>query len=196
MKKSKCFLVLFTLILVFVKNVNAGEVDWLFGIGMDLGGEKLGTLEWDNGSSKDIRTHQGIHITLGLDYILNDNFIIRGDIGYKGDSAGGKEGDVKFTRLPIELIPFAVLGSHRFGAGGVYHFNSEYSCDISNSCDFNVEIENSFGWVVQYEYKFLISTYNQNFAFGIRYLNINYTPKLAGATLSGSGVGFRLTALF
>jgi len=123
----------------WMTNTYANKSIFLIGLGFDFGGERLAKLNYQRGNSKNVRSNQGFHLYLGFEHILKKGLLVKTNAGYKVDAATAQSGDVKFTRIPLEVLPFAVAGKHRLGAGPSYHVRTRYECKLSNNCNQSIK---------------------------------------------------------
>ncbi|MEK9802138.1 MAG: hypothetical protein VW475_01885 [Curvibacter sp.] len=91
----------------------------LFGsVGYGFGGDALVSGNWTDGTPWDLKAGQGTVLALGGDLRLTDSFSIQGSAGYHRNSVDGTNGNVVFTRVPVELLGFYALTDQvRLGLG-------------------------------------------------------------------------------
>lgn len=90
-------------------------------VGMNLTGRggDFATVYYTNGETYTLRAGQLFHLYGGLEYRLPDSgFALQANVGYHFDQAGGDNGDLRFSRVPVELIGlYKVAPSWRLGLG-------------------------------------------------------------------------------
>ncbi|RAH34587.1 hypothetical protein DOT35_08585 [Vibrio vulnificus] len=174
---------------------SANVLTGVVGIGYGFGGDKMGEGVFVNGDSDDIKANEGISIFGGADLALPQDFLLRGTLGYKFDTIDASNGDISFSRVPVEFTVFKSLSNHKLGAGFTYHTAVSYECNVSGICSGEVEFDDAAGLVVQYEYAFAPGALGQ-IAVGAKYTNIEYEVSSTGETFDGSGFDIHLTVLF
>lgn len=91
----------------------------LFGsVGYGLGGDALVSGTWTDGTPWDLKAGKGAVVALGGDLRLTDSLSIQGSVGYHRNSVDGTNGNVVFSRVPVELLAlYAVTEQVRLGLG-------------------------------------------------------------------------------
>src|ERR1700704_6723443 len=94
--------------------------------GFDFGGDTLVTARFTDGSTRSVKANQGFYVGGGAS-ILNDAGTLEGELSlsYKMGLVDASNGDLKFTRLPLEALAFYRWTSFRLGGGLTYHINPE-----------------------------------------------------------------------
>ncbi len=99
---------------------------------LDFGGDDIATVEFEDGDTQDVKSGQGIVVSLGGYFrpIETSSFELQGLLGYKFVTTAATNADIKVTRLVTQL-----LGVYRFdngmylGGGLVRHSNVELDGD-------------------------------------------------------------------
>jgi hypothetical protein len=160
----------------------AADVRPVIKAGFDFGGDKLVTATFTSGSTDSIKANELFYFGAGIS-ILADSKDIETEltIGYKFDSINANNGDIKFTRYPLEALVFYRFPKYRLGGGLTYHFSPKVSgSGVASSINGN--FDDSLGFVLQADY--LIT---QKVSVGGRYTSLKY--KVGGASFDSSGVG-------
>ncbi len=150
------------------------------------GGEKLATVTYTNGTSQNIKSGGLLHIFGGVEFAATDAFAIQATVGYHVDDTNAKNGSVKFSRVPVELLGFwKPADSFRVGLG----LRKTSSAKLSSSGDAvgsigNTKLEGKAGAVLQGEY--LFSPSGSGF---VRYVSENYTVNKASVSGNHVGIG-------
>ncbi|MDO6705397.1 outer membrane beta-barrel protein [Photobacterium sp. 1_MG-2023] len=174
------------------------EVDFIIGAGYDIGGDTMTTAYYTDGSSTKVKSAEGLSLFGGIDYFLQDSLKLRGTIGYKFSSASASNGEMTFSRIPVDLLLLRGYQRHQIGAGATYHTGVEFECDVSGyygGCDGTVDFKDSFGFLVHYEYRVPLEN-NNAFVIGARYTHIDYEVKDFDVEFDGSGFGVNLGFTF
>ena len=91
-------------------------VDLVIGAGATFGGDELATVTFTSGSTESVDAGALLDLKIGFEYFLTGHqFSLQSTIGYHFDSVDAQNGDLSFSRMPIDIIGFVNRGSHRFG---------------------------------------------------------------------------------
>ncbi|SHO55734.1 outer membrane beta-barrel protein [Vibrio quintilis] len=173
----------------------SSELSGVLGVGYGIGGDTMLESFYASGGSDKIKANQGISYFGGIDYRFSKSFIARGTIGYKSDDISASNGEISFSRVPLEFTLFHEFNQHRLGAGLAYHTSVSFECNITALCNSTVDFKDASGFLVQYEYAFAPLTIGR-FGLGVKYTNIEYETESGGQTFDGSGFDFHLSYMF
>jgi hypothetical protein len=187
-------LLLLTLVAAFVGPLaaQAAEIRPLLKAGFDFGGDTLVRVTFTDGSSETIKANEGLYVGGGA-VITNDarNFEFHVTLAYKFALINASNGDVEWTRFPLEALAFYRFDKFRLGGGLAYHINHELEgSGVVGGLD--VKFENALGAVVQADWRI-----TDQIAAGVRYTALKYEAKapLTGSTKS-DGLGLTFTWSF
>lgn len=169
------------------------------GIGWDFGGDKLAEVEYEFiGVNETIRAGDGFSLDLGVDFHINDLYMIRGTYGWKEDAVSASNGDISFSRNQLSLTGYRFFGNHGWGLGLLKHNNVEYDCDVDGSCNESIDVSDADATVLEYLYRRPHSGGRVGVTGGIRMSQgIEYKADEPGAeTVEGDFVGFTLGLYF
>src|SRR5688572_18773500 len=94
------------------------ETRFFVGVGLTGGGDKLATAQFKNGGEIDIRAGGQVALTAGVDFTVNDQFALQANVGYHVDNASGSNGNIRFQRIPVEVLAYYRASPEwRFGVG-------------------------------------------------------------------------------
>ncbi len=167
-------------------------------LGMELsaGGDDIAVMT--NGDH--IKAGELLYFGAGYNYSLNsDNTLfLRSMLGFKFVNINAKNGDMKFTRFPLDFIFIKRLDAFSLGAGPTYHLSPSYDGTI-NGVSSKIDFDSSLGFLLQGSYYF-----SQQTELGVRFTSIDYktsTPIVlpGGAVtkkLSGNSAGIFLMTSF
>lgn len=160
--------------------------------GLTTGGDKIATIEYEDGDDADIRAGGEFLLGLGVDYRFTPNWEFQLTLNYQVERENADNGDASFHRTPVELLGFYSQGPHRFGGGLTYHMNPEFETDFDDF-DENVSIDfdDALGWVLEYDYFF-----SESASLGVRYTDIEYTAPSFSEKIDGSYVGLMFNVYF
>jgi hypothetical protein len=162
------------------------SICWTASLGFDAGGDKMATVQYENGDDNDIKAGEIANLNIGV-IIQNgtSDFETQFTIGWKFDSSSAENGDLSFNRYPIELLQFYKPGRFRFGGGITYQMNP--SLDGSGfASDIKVDFDNALGFVLQGDFLFDL------YYAGLRYTNIEYEVENYESKVGGDSVGLVL----
>ena len=103
----------------------------LIGIALTAGGDKLASVEYENGGSRDITAGGLVQLYGGVEYHEKGSPIgFQATIGYHFDNTSADNGNQRFQRWPIEAIAlFNATPKFRFGIGARYAANAKFTSD-------------------------------------------------------------------
>ncbi|MDH4188935.1 MAG: hypothetical protein OEW21_01845 [Betaproteobacteria bacterium] len=163
----------------------------MFKVGADFGGDKLATATFSNGQVQDIRANDGFFIGGGAS-ILNDQRDLEAEISLtvKVDSIKASNGELVWSRTPIDALFFHRIPGARVGGGLTYHLGPELKGSGAAGNIFT-KFDNALGVIAQGDYS--ISEQHQ---LGLRYTRLTYktrgvTPQ-ASAKSNGLGLVFSM----
>lgn len=166
------------------------ETRWLLKGGFDFGGDTLRVVRFLDGSAETIQANEGFYIGGGMAYISPDyNLEAELSASWKYVGVTASNGDVRFTRFPLEAMVFYPWSWGRVGAGLTYHVNPKISSSGVVSSSVNSDFDNALGGVIQAEYRL-----SDNLGLGLRYTMLDYTG--GGTDRKADGFGITLSGSF
>jgi hypothetical protein len=171
----------------------AAEVRPMAKVGADFGGDKLVTVTFTNGDTRTIHANDGFFFGGGVS-ILADSRDVEAEISLslKLDTINASNGDVTWSRWPLDALLFYRLPKARFGGGLTYHMNPELKGTGVAGNIFG-KFDNALGLLLQADYSI-----SERHHLGLRYTSIEYklnAPGLQG-TAKADGLGLVFTASF
>jgi opacity protein-like surface antigen len=167
------------------KVAQQSKVRPVIGAGLTFGGDKLATAEYQNGGSIDIHAGSMVTFYAGADFRVTDAFSLQATIGYHVDNASATNGDIRFERMPIELLAYGHIGQQwRVGGGARYVSNPKLKS--SGAADIgDYSFDNAVGGVIEAEYMVMPR-------LGVKMRYVSEKFKLSGSSekIDGSHVGF------
>ncbi len=171
----------------------ATNVRPMFKVGADFGGDELVTVVFTNGDTRTIHANDGLFLGGGVS-ILNDEKDLEAEIAlsFKFDTINASNGEVTWSRWPLDALLFYRMPSLRLGGGLTYHINPELkgSGAVGNIFD---KFDNALGIILQADYSI-----SERHHIGVRYTSIEYklnAPGLQG-TAKSNGFGLVFSASF
>lgn len=173
-----------------LQHQKAKSMFWTASFGFDFGGDKMVTLEYDDGDESDIRAGELAYINIGM-IVPNgkSDFETQVTIGWKFDSSNADNGDVSFYRFPIEVLQFYKQEKFRIGGGITYHLAP--SLDGSGVVSYiEADFENALGFVLEGDILF------EPLYAGLKITNIEYEVKGYDEKVNGNSFGIVLGVRF
>ena len=167
----------------------AAEVKPVARIGFDFGGDNLITVPFNDGTSDSIRANEGFSIGGGALFVTDlRNVEVEATLSYKFTSVNARNGDVTWTRFPLDAIVFYRFPRVRLGGGLTYHLSPtlEGSGAASN---INARFDDALGYVLQADY-----LWTPRYTLGARYSNLTY--RTGGASFNSNGLGVTVGFIF
>jgi len=156
--------------------------------GYDTGGDYIENVTFKDGTPDSIKANEGLYLGGGVS-ILNDsrNVEFQGTLSYKYQAIHASNGDITWTRFPLDALLFYRWQSFRAGGGATYAMRPRLK-GSGVAGDINSGADNALGAVVQADY--LVG----KVAIGLRYTILEY--KSAGGTARSDGLGLTFGLAF
>lgn len=166
---------------------HAAEIRPLLKAGFDLGGDTLVTAVFTNGETETVKANEGFYIGGGaaiIDAARNMEYHLA--LAYKIAVVEASNGDIEWTRFPLEALAFYRFPRVRVGGGLAYHMSPRLEgSGVVGGLD--VKFKNALGAVLQADWRI-----TERIAAGARYTILEYDAKGA-FTGSAKSNGFGLT---
>ena len=184
--KAQIVKVLFLGLGLFVVQLALTSLDILAEIGIHDGGDDLITVNFTDGSSRELQAGEFLSLGAGIAWDMGSVMEGRLSVGWKGDEVSATNGSVKLNRWTSNFMLLFVAGNWRFGGGAAYHWDVqlEGSGDASSA---SADFDNAAGAIAEIDYYF-----NENAYVGLQYLNIEYDRQ---ATLGNSARTFDASSI-
>jgi hypothetical protein len=147
--------------------------------GITFGGDTIATAKYTDGTSKNVTGGGLAQFGLGMSYQFeNTPLALLLSANYHYHTAAASNGDITFSRVPVELLAYYTgVERCRFGAG-VRVVNSPEATVTINGSSQKETFDNTTGAVAEFGYKMAPSTW----------LNLRYvSEKYQGNTYTSSG---------
>jgi hypothetical protein len=160
----------------------AAEVGPLIKVGYDTGGDTLVTAMFTSGSSKSIKANEGFYFGVGASILTDSKDIeVEVSLSYKSARVTASNGEIEWTRVPLEALVFYRLPQFRLGGGLTYHLSPKLS-GSGFASNISGKFDDSAGLVLQADYLL-----TPKITIGGRYTSLEY--KVGGASAKSNGVG-------
>ncbi len=164
---------------------NAVEVKPVLRAGFDFGGDTIATATFTSGKTDSIKANDGIYFGGGASILLDSKDIeIETTLSYKYTSITASNGDITWTRFPLDALVFYRMPKYRLGGGLTYHMSPKLSSSGVVG-GLNVKVDDALGVVLQGDY---LLTPKLN--MGLRYTNLSYKANGVTAKSNGAGITF------
>lgn len=169
----------------------ANANDTKFGVqgGFASGGDTLATVNFTDGSSETLKAGSGISIGAFTIIPLSDNGVaLKLAANYLHDSVTATNGEVTFTRLPLDALVLKQMNKWQVAAGLTYHLNPQYESTFNSGS--KIDADNALGLRLEANYQ----VYSNSFLamnIGASYTNIEYS--FVGVTKKYDGSSVAIT---
>lgn len=170
----------------------------LFG-GITGGGDELARVRFSDGYTESIDAGGLLHLAAGVVVMLPQTPIaVQATVGWHSDSVNASNGDITFTRYPIELLGFWHATPYwRFGGGARFVNGAEFESDVNGFTD-TVRYKDTVGLVLETGFRVFPGGW-----LNLRYTDEDYEPEsinglnvVAGGKVSGRSFGLNLLWTF
>jgi outer membrane protein with beta-barrel domain len=166
----------------------AADVKPLFKAGADFGGDKIVTVLFASGSSDSIKANEGLYIGGGAVIATGvQDLEVEVSLAYKFTSITASNGDVTWSRFPLEALVFYRFPQFRVGGGPTYHMNPKLK-GSGVVGGLNVNVDDAFGVVLQADYLL-----TPKITLGGRYTILDYKANGVSANSDGVGITFGIS---
>ena len=124
--------------------------------GLTSGGDTLATASFSNGSTERIKAGGLLHVAAGVVWTPPEiPFAGQFMVGYHVDSINADNGDLRFSRYPIEFLAlYTGAGKLRLGAGLRYVTSPHLKVDVGGVANTRVDYNNTTGVIAEVGYQF------------------------------------------
>lgn len=149
--------------------------------GVEYGGDEILKVFFTNGNDQTMKAGQGGIIAIGgqFEFAKVRNLMLRTTLGIKYNTTAADNANIRFTRLPITVIPYLkIKNDYRLGIGITTHQRVKFKGD---------------GFFPDETFK---STTGARFEFGYKWVALTYTSinyKLNNETISAGSLGVSAT---
>jgi hypothetical protein len=170
----------------------AMDVRPFFKAGYDLGGDTLINVTFTDGSSESVKANEGFYFGGGASIVTDSKqWEIELSLAYKFSMINASNGDIEFTRVPLEALVFYRFDKVRLGGGITYHLNPELD-GSGVATPLNVKFDDALGFVLQADFRL-----TDKMTIGMRYTSLKYEVEgVAAASAKSDGLGFTFSYRF
>lgn len=171
----------------------AYAVDLVLEMGLHDGGDDLVTATFSSGDSETLEAGGLYHFSVGAGFDIAQDWVSRITFGIKEDSITASNGDIKFTRYPIDALFLYRVDQWMIGGGLTYHTGVELD-GSGLASPLNADFDDALGVILEVDYRF------GKAYVGGRYTIIDYdtvpSASVNAATVDGNSIGVVLGAKF
>lgn len=170
----------------FIGTAQAADIRPLLRLGYDFGGRTIVVAEFTNGDTETIGANEGFYIGGGV-AALSENIELNLTLAYKFATIEARNGDIEWTRWPVEALAFYRMPRFRAGGGLTYHLAPTLDGDGAAE-SLEVRFRNALGLVLQADWRI-----TQGMSLGARYTHLTYKakdPAEEDARANGWGIAF------
>lgn len=170
-------------------------------VGYAFGGDEVGSLDYDDGSSSDVTSGGGFTFGGGIDIAFDSDKIglpkpigVQATAAYKFDSATADNADVTFDRFEFTLLPYVKLNDKvSLGLGIAFHTGVELTAEFDGAGTDTVEFDTGTALVAEVAYE-----QSPQLKWSLRYSSIDYSVSKVNGTdvsdfdledIDGSNIG-------
>ena len=169
----------------------AAEVKAHAKVGYDTGGDTLVTVIFTNGDRENIKANQGLFLGGGVSIVTDDKAIeTEISLSYKVDDITASNGDVTWSRWPLDALVFYRWDKVRVGGGLTDHFGPKLSGSGVIS-GLNVSFKTSLGAILQADWRI-----TDKMNLGARYTMLDYDLKNTNTKVKSNGLGIEFSGSF
>jgi hypothetical protein len=153
--------------------------------GYDVGGDTLVTVGFTDGSTQNIKANQGLFFGGGVSIVGADK-TVESEIAltYKVDDITASNGDITWSRWPLDALVFYRWDKVRAGGGLTYHFSPKLS-GSGLASGISANPKSAQGFLLQADWR-ITDTMN----LGARYTILDYEVGSSEAKSNGLGLVF------
>jgi hypothetical protein len=152
-------------------------------MGLEYGGDELLTVIFTNGDDQTMLAGQGGYLAAGGQIDFGKVVMMRFSIGIKYNTTAADNANIRFTRFPINLVPY-------------WKLNDDFRLGIGLSTHQSVRLKGD-GFLDDADFT---STLGTRFEFGYKWAAVTYTSlkyeAQNGAQLDASSVGLSISFTF
>jgi len=176
------------LIAALAGTAHAADIRPRVKLGVDWGGNPIVVAEFTNGDTETIGAHEGFYLGGGVAILPEGtNLEVDLSVAFKFATIEARNGDIEWTRWPVEALVFYRSPRWRVGGGPVYHLAPTLDGD-GVAGDLKVRFKNALGAVLQADWRIY-----EGLSLGARYTFLRYDakdPAEPGARSNGWGIAF------
>jgi hypothetical protein len=169
------------------QEANTRSTSFLLGMGLTVGGDKLASVSFTDGTTKSLNAGGLFYFKAGADWQFQPRWSFQGTFGIHGDSVNASNGSLKFQRNFMEgLFHFDTTRTQRLGFGLRKTSSARFTSSGAASVG-DIDFDSKAGVVVEYEW--FHKQGPRGWGISLRYVNEKYTPsKVDGIPVTGPDV--------
>jgi hypothetical protein len=175
---------------------------WVGTLGVSFGGDTLAKGTYSNtGDGFTIKAGSGLLMAIGGAYQVAPQWTVQSTIGYHFDSTNAKNGDVEFSRMPVELLGlYSLNDAWRVGAGVRSAGSAKLKSSGAAAGLGDYSFSNSIGQILEAQYFFGANQEGVERKFRMalagRIVKEDFTAKVTNKSVSGNHFGLNLMVYY
>jgi len=162
--------------------------------GVHFGGDSLANVSFTNGDSQKIKAGQLLSVAAGGYMPIGNSLQGRFSLGYKVDRINANNGDIRFSRFPLDFLLMHQINNWMLGGGAAYHLSPKLKADASSvGLSGTATFDNALGYVLAFDYNSK-GHFTNDWYVGGRVTVIDYKNQYGSA--SGNSIGAVVGYLF
>ena len=165
---------------------NASRGGFALQLDADFGGDRLLTVDFEDGDEQDIDAGQGLALSIGGWFrpLADSNWTLQALLGYKYTTTAATNADITLTRTLLQLNSLYRFPKGFYIGGGVMrHMDPKLDGD---DFFYDVEFKDAFGFTAELGYRWV----------GIHYTHMEYETDFGVDGIDASHFGLRITYEF
>lgn len=157
------------------------SIGFALDLGFEFGGDDFLEVAFTNGETQKLRAGQGGTLAAGaiLRPSATSPLSVRGTVGFKFVTTAADNANIRFTRIPVEVVGgYDFPNGMRLGAGVVHHANNSFKGDGFVADE---SYDPATGFTAEVGYRM----------FAVTYTALEYKAK-GGPSFNGGSIGFQL----
>jgi len=166
--------------------------------GLSGGGDTLATVRFTDGTTQSVNAGGLVQISAGLLWVPGVTpYQLQATVGYQVDRVGARNGDVRFTRYPVEVIGYYTgVPNWRFGVGARFVNSPRLSANVGGSDE--VRFKDTNGGLLEVGWQAARNLWVNGRVVSERYevSSVNGTTVVPSGKTQGNAVGVNLVVAF
>ncbi len=151
----------------------------------NMGGDRLTTAQFEDGSDEDIRANEGITFAAGMIIPVSTIAEVEATIGWKSGGAFASNGNVSWSAIPLEATFSMKANQLLFGGGISYFLNPKQEAEKSGKGYIqDIDYDDSMGFHIKAAYQ----PQQANYRIGAKYTVVDFESRYGD--IDGNSFGF------
>jgi hypothetical protein len=175
-------------------SVPAAATGTFFEGGVHVGGDDLVSVTFTSGDTQKVKAGQLLSVAIGGYTDLGQSVQGRLSLGYKVDRVNASNGEIKFSRFPVEMLFMKQYSNWMVGGGLAYHLSPKLTVNTGSvGLSGTATFDNALGYLLAFDYN-SNGSFTHDWYVGGRITVIDY--KNGYGSVSGNSIGAVIGYLF